>query len=335
MKVVVTRTLAGGLGLFESESSITDLWIAPPGIGPGRAELLARLAGAHGVLAQFNEAVNAEFFDAAGPNLRIVANYAVGHDNMDVAEATRRGIWLSNTPDAVTAPTADMAWALMFAVSRRLHEGEREVRSGDFSTRTGYDPTHLLGGDFEGRTLLIVGAGRIGYATAMRSLGWAMKVLYVARSAHADFESAPFRARRVQLDEGLRAADYVSLHTPLTPQTRHLIGKRELALMQPTAYLINTARGPVVDEAALVEALRAGTIAGAGLDVYEDEPRLAPGLAELPNVCLMPHVGSASRSARPEMARMAQRNILAALRGQRPPNAINEIRTAQGSEPRP
>jgi len=331
VKVVVTRTLAGGLGLLEADRSITDLWIAPPGFGPDRPELLARIAGAHGILAQFNEAVNAEFFDAAGPDLRIVANYAVGYDNMEVAEATRRGIWLSNTPDAVTPPTADMAWTLMLAVSRRLYEGEREVRCGAFSTRTGYDPTHLLGGDFEGQTLLIVGAGRIGYATAMRSIGWGMTVLYVSRSPHPEFESAPFRARGVELDDGLRQADYVSIHTPLTPQTRHLIGRRELALMKPTAYLINTARGPVVDEAALVEALRAGTIAGAGLDVYEDEPRLAPGLAELPNTCLMPHVGSASRSARPAMARMAQRNILAALRGERPPNAINEVQRPRAS----
>lgn len=199
------------------------------------------------------------------------------------------------------------------------------MRSGAFSQRRGYDPMHLIGGDFEGRTLLIVGAGRIGYATAMRSLGWGMRVLYVARSDHADFESEPLKARRVDLDEGLREADYVSLHTPLTPDTRHLIGRRELALMKPTAYLINTARGPVVDEVALVEALRSGAIAGAGLDVYEDEPRQAAGLVDLPNTCLMPHVGSASSSARPEMARMAQRNILAALRGERPPNAINSV----------
>ncbi len=325
MKVVVTRTLAGGVELLEAEKGITDLWVAPPGIGPDRAELLRRVAGAHAILAQFNEPINAELFDAAGASLKVVANYAVGFDNMEVPEATRRGIWLTNTPDAVTAPTADMAWALMLGVSRRLREGEHEVRSGAFSQRRGYDPRHLIGGDFEGRTLLIVGAGRIGYATAMRSLGWGMKVLYVARSIHADFESAPFKAQRVDLDAGLRQADYVSLHTPLTSETRHLISRRELTLMKPTAYLVNTARGPVVDEEALVEALRAGTIAGAGLDVYEDEPRQAPGLAELPNTCLMPHVGSASRSARPEMARMAQRNILAALRGQRPINAINQV----------
>lgn len=325
MKVVVTRTLAGGVGLLESEPSITDLWVAPPGIGPARAELLDRVRGADAILSQFNEPINAELFDAAGEGLRIVANYAVGFDNMDVAEATRRGIWLTNTPDAVTAPTADMAWALMLGVSRRLFEGEREVRSGAFSQRRGYDPRHLIGGDFEGRTLLIVGAGRIGYATAMRSLGWKMRVLYVARSVHRDFESPPLHAQRVELEDGLREADYVSLHTPLTPETRHLIGRRELGLMKSTAYLINTARGPVVDEQALVEALREGAIAGAGLDVFEGEPRQAPGLVDLPNTCLMPHVGSASRGARPEMARMAQRNILAALRGEEPPNAVNRI----------
>ena len=324
MKVVVTRTLAGGVPLLERDPLVTDLWVAPPGTGPSRAELLKRIKGATAVLTQFMESVNATFFDAAGPALRVVSNYAVGFNNMDVAEATRRGVWLTNTPDTVTAPTADMAWALMLGVARRLHEGEREVRNGEFSAREGYDPTHLIGGDFEGRTLLIVGAGRIGYATAMRSLGWGMRVLYVARSPHADFEKAPFKARRVPLDEGLREADYVSLHTPLAPETRHLIGRRELRLMKPTAYLINTARGPVVDEVALVEALRDGVIAGAGLDVYEDEPRLKPGLAESSNTCLMPHVGSASRSARPKMAEMAQRNILAVLHGQRPPNPVNE-----------
>ncbi len=325
MKVVVTRTLPGGVGLLEGDSSISDLWIAPPGFGPSREELLSRCAGAHAVLCQFNERIDEEFFNAAGQSLRIVANYAVGFDNIDVDAATRRGVWATNTPDAVTPSTADMAWALMLGVARRIPECEREVRSGEFATRKGYDPCHLLGGDFEGKNLLIVGAGRIGYAVAHRSLGWGMKILYVARSRHEDFEAPPLHATRVELDEGLRQADYVSLHTPLTPQTRHLIDARRLALMKPTAYLINTARGPVVDEAALVEALRDGTIAGAGLDVYEDEPRQAPGLVDLPNVCLAPHIGSASREARPHMARIAQQNILAALHGERPPNALNEV----------
>jgi len=199
------------------------------------------------------------------------------------------------------------------------------VRSGKFAERSGYDPCHMLGGDFENKTLLIVGAGRIGYATAIRSIGWNMRVLYTARQVHREFEDSPLNAKRIDLDEGLAQADYVSLHTPLTNETRHLIGQRELGLMKVTAYLINTARGSVVDEEALVEALRKGMIAGAGLDVYEDEPRQKAGLVDLPNTLLAPHVGSASREQRPLMARMAQENILDALHGRRPKNALNDL----------
>jgi len=322
MKVVVTRTLAGGVGMLEEDPLVDDLWVAPPGTGPDRAELLERVRGAHGILSQFTEAVDDELFDAAGPDLKVVANYAVGFDNMDLEAARRRGIWVTNTPDAVTPSTADMAWTLLLATARRVHEGEREVRAGDFANRTGYDPRHLIGGDVEGRTLLIVGAGRIGLATARRSLGWQMRILYVARRRHPEFEAPPLNGARVTLHEGLAQADYVSLHVPLTPETRHLIGRAELERMKPTAYLVNTARGPVVDEAALVEALRNGTIAGAGLDVFENEPRQHPGLVDLTNTCLMPHVGSASRHARPHMARIAQTNVLEALRGRRPPDAL-------------
>ncbi len=325
MKVVVTRTLAGGVGLLEADEMITDIRVVQPGTGPTRQELLDLITGASAVLCQFSEKIDSEFFEAAGSNLRVVANYAVGFENMDIEEATRRNIWLTNTPDAVTPSTADLAWALLLGVSRRIYECDREVRSGEFASRKGFDPCHLLGGDFEGKTLFIVGAGRIGYATAMRSLGWQMKVLYCARSSHPEFENAPFHAKRVSLAEGLMSADYVSLHTPLTPETRHLIGERELMLMKSTAYIVSTARGPVIDENALVEALRCGKIAGAGLDVYEDEPRQAPGLVDLPNTLLTPHVGSASRDQRPLMARMAQQNIIDALHGLKPPNALNDI----------
>ncbi len=325
MKVVVTRTLPGGLELLEQEPAITELIVAPPGIGPSRAEYLQQIPGAHAVLSQFNEKINAEFFDAAGPNLKIVANYAVGFENMDRAEATKRNIYLTNTPDAVTPSTADMAWALMLSVSRRIIECDQEVRDGTFAQRQGYDPRHLLGGDFENKTLFIVGAGRIGYATAHRSLGWNMKILYHARSPHPDFEAPPLNATRVTLNEGLAQADYVSLHTPLTPETHHLMGPTELQQMKPTAYLINTARGPVVDETALVKALQSNEIAGAGLDVFEDEPQTKPGLTDLPNTVLAPHVGSASLDQRPLMARMAQQNILDALKGKKPTHALNEI----------
>lgn len=325
MKVVVTRTVAGGVDLLRNDPLITDLLVYPPGVGPPRAELLSLIRGAHGILCQFVEKVDAEFLDAAGPQLRVVANHAVGFDNFDVTEATRRGVWLTNTPDTVTPSTADMAWALMLAASRRLYECDREVRSGEFAGRTGYDPMHLLGGDFEGKTLLIVGAGRIGYAVAQRSLGWSMRVLYVARAPHPEFESAPFRAQRVSLEQGLREADYISIHTPLNEQTRHLIGAAQLRMMKPTAFLVNTARGPIVDETALVHALREGWIMGAGLDVYEFEPRQADGLIQLRNVFLTPHVGSSSRDVRPRMAQMAMRNILAVLRGRTPENPVNRI----------
>lgn len=325
MKVVVTRTVAGGVGLLERDPIITSLHVAEPGTGPNRRELLGLVQGAHGLLCQFVERIDAELLDAAGPQLKVVSNLAVGFDNFDIAEATRRGIWLTNTPDTVTPSTADMAWALMLAVSRRLYEGDREVRSGTFASKTGYDPMHLLGGDFEGKTLLIVGAGRIGYAVAQRSVGWGMRVLYVARKPHAEFEQAPFSGKRVTLHEGLTKADYVSLHVPLTAETHHLISERELRLMKETAILVNTSRGPVIDEAGLVKVLQERRIAGAGLDVYEFEPRQVPGLTELNNVFLMPHVGSASRDVRPRMAQMAMRNLLAALHGKRPENAINSV----------
>lgn len=325
MKLVVTRTLPGGVSLLEAEERITDLWIAPPGTGPSRSELLQRVRGAHGVICMFCERIDAEFLDEAGPQLRVVANYAAGYENLDFDQATRRGVWVTNTPDTVTPSTADMTWALLLATSRRIWEGNLDVRRGNFAQRDGFDPCFMLGGDLEGRTLLIVGAGRIGLAVAQRSTGWRMNLLYTARTPHPEFEAPPINARRVDLQAGLAAADYVSIHTPLTRETRHLIGRPELARMKPSAIIVNTARGPIIDEAALVEALRSKRIAGAGLDVYEDEPQQSSGLRDLPNTCLMPHVGSASLRQRPLMSEMAQRNVLAALVGQRPPNALNEL----------
>ncbi len=325
MKVIVTRTLAGGVALLEDDPLITDLWVAPPGTGPRCEEFLDRCRGADGVLCQFNEAIDSSFFDAAGSQLKVAANYAVGFDNIDVAEATKRKVWVTNTPDVVTPSTADMAWALMLGVARRMFECDTEVRSGTFARRIGYDPCHLLGGDFENKTLFIVGAGRIGYATAMRSLGWRMNILYHARSIHPEFETCPLNATRVSLADGLAQADFVSLHTPLTAETHHLMSTPEFERMKQTAYLINTARGPVIDEVALVHALRSGQIAGAGLDVFEDEPKQKLGLVELPNTLFAPHVGSASRDQRPAMARIAQQNILEALHGRTPPNALNTL----------
>lgn len=244
---------------------------------------------------------------ARGKRLRIVANMAVGTDNVDLAAARARGIAVSNTPDVLTDATADLAFALLLAAARRLAWGDRYVRGGGF---TGWQPELGLGQDVTGRTLGIVGPGRIGRAVAERARGFRMAVL----------ESG--RGRGMPLDELLASSDFVSLHAPLTAETRHLIGERELGLMRPHAILVNTARGALVDEAALVRALRDGRLAGAGLDVFEREPALAAGLAELPQVVLAPHVGSATFATRNRMAEIAARNVVAALAGRSIPNRV-------------
>ncbi len=280
-------------------------------------ELLRMIRGAHAVLTTPRDRVTADVLDAAGPQLKIVSNYAVGVDNIDLDAAKARGVIVGHTPHAVTEPTADIAWLLLLAAARRAYEGEKVVRSG---TWAGVSPGDLLGVSLIEKTLLIVGAGRIGLATARRSIGWNMKVLYVARSRHEDFERPPINATRVTLEDGLRRADFVSVHTPLTPETKHLINAQRLNLMKQSAILVNTARGAVVDESALVEALRQGRILGAGLDVFENEPQLHPGLAELSNVFLQPHLGSATREDRLGMTRLAVGNIVCALKGEPVPH---------------
>lgn len=290
-----------------------------------RPAVLGLIRGASVVVTMFFDKVDAEFLDAAGPQLKGVCNYAVGFDNIDLAECRRRGVAVTNTPDAVTEGTADIAWALLLAVARRVITADRFARSPEYAARGPLGITEFLGMDLTGRTMLIVGAGRIGYATALRGIGWGMKTLYVARSRHLEFELAPLAGRRVTLEEGLREADIVSVHTPLTPQTRHLIDAAAIALMKPTAIVINTARGPVIDETALVNALKGGRIWGAGLDVYEHEPRLAPGLADLDNVVLTPHIGSAETKYRLIMTEMVSENARAILSGKPPPNAVSGV----------
>lgn len=253
-------------------------------------------------------------------SLKIVANYAVGYDNVDVKAATGRGIVVTNTPGVLTDSTADMAWALLFSVSRRIIEGDKITRAGKF---VGWAPLFLLGGDMVGKTLGIIGAGRIGTAMAMRSRGWCMKVLYTTHTNKNAVLEEMLGAQKVDLETLLRKSDFISIHTPLTEKTRHLIGAKELAMMKKTAYLINTARGAVIDEAALVEALRKKVIAGAGLDVYEEEPKLKPGLAALENAVLAPHLGSATVESRNKMSVMAAENIIAVLKKQRPPHCLN------------
>lgn len=317
-RIVITRALPGDpLGKLRRHGIDADVWVSPHDRKLEPRELADAAAGAHAILTTPRDVVDAALLAAAGAQLKIVSNYAVGVDNIDLAAARSRGVIVGHTPNAVTEPTADIAWLLLLGATRRAFEGERLVRGGQWQ---GVSPDGLLGMSLVEKTLLIVGAGRIGLATAQRSIGWRMKVLYVARSRHEEFERAPINAEHVTLEEGLRHADFISLHTPLTPETRHFIDASKLALMKPTAVLVNTARGAVVDEAALVDALRRRAIFAAGLDVFEKEPQLQPGLAELPNVFLLPHLGSATVEDREAMTSLAVANIAAALKGEPVPH---------------
>jgi glyoxylate reductase len=284
-----------------------------------REELLARVEGVEGLLCTITDRIDREVLERA-PGLRVAANYGVGFDHIDVAEAGRRGVLVTNTPGVLTDATADLAFALILAVARRVVEGDRRTRCGQFRF---WAPLHFLGTEVSGKTLGIVGFGRIGRAVARRARGFDMQVLYTARKPLDEGEEERLGVRFAPLEELLAQSDFVSLHVPLTPETRHLIGARELSLMKPSAYLVNTARGPVVDEKALVEALRRGIIRGAGLDVYENEPQLTPGLADLEKVVLLPHVGSATVETRTRMAEMAVENLLEGLAGRRPPHCLN------------
>lgn len=315
-KIYVTRRIPdAGLDLLRQHA---DVEVSPHDRPLTRAELIEAIQDADGVLSLLTDRIDGELMDAA-PRVKGYANYAVGYDNMDVPAATARGIPLSNTPGVLTDATAGMAWALLFAVARRVVESDRFMRSGRWE---GWGPLQFIGGDITGATLGIVGAGRIGTAMALGSRGFAMKVLY-ADEFPSDVLEKELGAKKVPLPELLAAADHVSVHVPLMAQTRHLMNEQTLALMKPTAYLINTSRGPVIDEAALVDALRERVIAGAGLDVYEDEPEMAPGLAELDNVVVTPHVASATRRTRDDMATLAARNVLAMAEGRRAETCIN------------
>ena len=285
-----------------------------------REELLEKVKGRDALLCLLTEEIDAEVIKA-GADLKIIANYAVGYNNIDVETATKSGIWVSNTPGVLTNTTADMAWALMFAIGRRIAEADRFTRAGKYK---GWSATMLLGGDIYGKTLGIIGVGRIGAAVAMRSVGFNMRVLYADVRSNKELERE-VGAEKVDMDTLLKESDFVSVHVPLMPETRRLIGRRSLAMMKPTAYLINTSRGPVIHEAALAEALKNGVIAGAGLDVYEYEPEINPDLFELDNVVLTPHTASGSVETRAKMAIMAAENVLAALAGKTPPNAVNRI----------
>lgn len=285
-----------------------------------REELLEAVKDVDGLLCLLTDTIDAELMDAA-PNLKIIANYAVGYNNIDVEAATERGIVVTNTPGVLRETTADLTWALLMAVARRVVEGDRFMRAGKY---VGWAPMLLLGSDVYGKTLGIVGMGNIGQAVARRAIGFDMEILYDDVFDLPPLAENLVNADRVGLDELLERSDFVSLHVPLMDETHHLIGKRELELIGPDGYLINASRGPVIDEAALVEALKSGTIAGAGLDVYEDEPEMKPGLAECENAVLLPHLGSASKETRTRMADLAVTNILNFFEeGAEPPTPVN------------
>jgi glyoxylate reductase len=293
-----------------------DLTQPPETAPPNRDTVLAGIRYADALICTLAEQIDAPMLSKAS-HLRVIANYAVGYNNIDLDAARTHNIIVTNTPDILTESTADLTWALLLATARRVPEGHSLVQHGAW---TGWEPRQLLGADVFGRTLGIIGMGRIGQAVARRAAGFKMPVLYHNRTPK-DFPDHP-SWKSVALNDVLSQADFLTLHVPLTTDTRHLIARRELQLMRPTAYLINIARGSVIDEAALVEAIQEGRLAGAGLDVYEHEPAIHPGLLSLSNVVTLPHLGSATHATRIRMGMVCLENVVAVLEGQQ---ALNRI----------
>lgn len=309
------RIPKGGIEILENAGLTVE--INPEDRVLTREELLSGCRGKDGLLCLLTDTIDREFIGQMG-QLKGIATMAVGYNNIDIAAAARKGIPVSNTPGVLTAATADLAWALLMATARRLPEAERYLRAGEFKN---WGPMLFLGGDLRGRTLGIVGAGRIGTEVGLRSRGFGMNIIYADPEKNRVLEEE-LGGRRVDLNTLLKESDYLTLHLPLNEETRRLIGRPEFKLMKETAYLINTSRGPVVDEDALVEALQTGMIAGAGLDVFEKEPHIHPVLLSLPNAVLLPHIGSATIETRTRMATMAAQNLVAMMRGETPENQV-------------
>jgi len=317
VKVFVTRQIPQkGLEMlkarFEVEIGASDRNLS-------RREICEGTKDADALVCLLSDAIDEEILSDA-KKLKIIANYAVGYNNINVEYAKEHGIFVTNTPGVLTETTADLTWALMLSVARRIVEADKFTRSGKFK---GWEPELMLGSDIFGKTLGVIGAGRIGQAVMKRAIGFGMRVIYYSKSRlPLDIESN-LNASYVSLEKLLKEADFVSLHVPLTKNTYHMIGEDQLSLMKRTAYLINTARGPVVDEEALVKFLKEKRIAGAALDVFENEPLLTPGLTELDNVVITPHIGSASKETREKMSVIVAENVIAALEGKIPPNCVN------------
>jgi glyoxylate reductase len=324
--VYVTRMIPkAGIDLLSLHCGRVD--VNPDDRTLSKGELAEAVRGRDGLICLITDTLDREVLEKFR-GVKIISNFGAGFNHIDLEAATRMGIRVTNTPGVLTDATADLTWALIFAAARRIVEADRFTRTGRFKE---WHPMLFLGGDITGRTLGIVGAGRIGSAVARKSRGFEMTLLYSDSRPNPDLESST-GARFAALDDLLRESDFVSIHVPLTSATRRLIGDRELSLMKKTAFLINTSRGPVVDEAALVRALKSGLIAGAGLDVYENEPRLAAGLAGMENVVLLPHLGSATVETRTRMSVMAAENLLQGLRGVTPAHLVNPdvLKTAAG-----
>lgn len=318
MKVFVTRKVPQvGLDILKQAGHTVEVSDLDRPIS--RDELKQKVAGADAILSQLVDKMDGEILDAAGKQLKIVANYAVGYDNINVNDAQSRGVMISNTPDVLTDAVADHAFALMMAAARRVAESDRFARAGKY---TGWQPFLLLGQDVFGKTLGIVGTGRIGSALANRAAkGFGMKILYFDQKPNEQLDKE-LGAKLVPLEDLLKNSDFVSVHVPLLDSTRHMFSAKQFEMMKKTGVFVNTSRGPVVDEAALRDALKKGDIFGAGIDVWEFEPKLTDGLAELENIVLTPHTASATVEARDNMSKVAAENIVAALKGEVPPNLV-------------
>ena len=317
-KVYVTRDMPErGLRIIK-EKFDAEVW--PDYAPPPKKVIIEKAAKADALATLLSDKIDAEVFDAA-PNLKIVAQMAVGFDNIDVAEATKRGIYVTNTPGVLTETTADFAWALLMAVARRVAEADKYVRTGQW--KVGWHPMMLQGRDLYGATLGIVGLGRIGCAIAKRAKGFDMNVLYYDVVRRPDFEKE-YNIKFTEIDTIFKTADFITINTPLTKETRHLVDEKKLKTMKKTAYIVNNARGPIVDEKALCKALKEGWIAGAALDVFEQEPTPADNpLLKLDNVVAAPHISSASYETRSKMAEMVAENLIAFFEGKTPPNLVN------------
>ena len=316
--VLVTRRLPKPAMDAIHARTDADVWEEEGAIP--RDELLRRVAGKRGAVTLLTEKVDDEFLDGAGADMVVVANYAVGFDNIDVPALTKRGVMATNTPEVLTETTADTAWALLMAAARRVPEGDRFLRSG---TKWIWGPEMMLGQDVHGKTIGVVGFGRIGQAVARRAGGFGMHVVYYDLYRPPEDVERELRAEFRELDDLLAGADLISIHVALTPDTRHLFGAEQFRKMKPTAVIVNTSRGPVIDEASLARALRDGEIFAAGLDVFEREPEVHPDLLELENAVVIPHLGSATVETRDAMGLLAAENLIAALEGRRPPTLLN------------